>query len=82
MGHQRTRYWLIWIDDTPVGVHQPLTAKELGDQFLLEAGADPTALIEVKMCTREDLDWAGGHYADGVGADELDQLDDDDPDDS
>jgi hypothetical protein len=73
----RARYWLIWVDDTPVGVDTPRRADQVGDAFLRETNDDPTALVEVKQCTREDLDWAGGIYAGGIGSDELDDEEDD-----
>ncbi len=72
----RTRYWLISVDDTPVGVDTPLRADQVAAAFTREVNEDPTALVEVKACTREDLDWAGGIYADGIGSDELAEEDD------
>jgi hypothetical protein len=80
MADERSRYWLIWEDDTPEFVEKPLTAKEAATRFIEVAERDPSALVEVKQCTREDLDWAGGHYADGIGSDEMDDLDDDEGD--
>jgi hypothetical protein len=69
----KQRYWLVWVDDTPVNVDEPLMADAVGKAFVRETEDDPDALIEVKMCTRADLDWA--HITDGIGADELDDED-------
>jgi hypothetical protein len=65
------RYWLIWVDDTPIDMDNPLLAEEVDDAFRIEVDRDPTALVEVKQCTREDLNWA--HIDDGIGADEMDE---------
>jgi hypothetical protein len=68
----KQRYWLIWEDDTPVWPEKPLTADEVGEAFRRRVEDDPIALVEVKMCTREDLDWA--HVTDGIAEEELDDA--------
>ena len=71
----KQRYWLVWEDDTPVWPEKPLTAGEVADAFQRRVEDDPYTLVEVKMCTREDLDWA--HVTDGIALEELDDEEDD-----
>lgn len=74
---ERKRYWLINYDDTPISPERPLSAEAAAEAFLREVllseeeEDEGSALIEIRQCTREDLDWAG--VEDGIGSDELDK---------
>ncbi len=60
---------------TPMMPETPMDASTAVEVFLTEVYSDPQALVEIRMCDRESLDWAG--VDDGVGADELDDIGDD-----
>lgn len=65
---ERQRYWLVWVDDTPVFPESPLNEEQAAQRYLHEVAEDPDAVVEIKQCTREDLEWAG--VEDGIGRDE------------
>lgn len=55
-----TRYWLVWVDDTPARPEHPLVLDRALEYFreLVDDG-EPEETIELKQCTAEDLSWAG-----------------------
>lgn len=60
----RRHYYYVVVDDTPELPERPLTERQAAEEFLrlAEDTEDPDledAAIEIRVCTDEDLEWAG-----------------------
>jgi len=77
----KQRYWLLFVDDS-VAYDEPLSSAQVMADWAHEVAAgDPGAKVEIRQCSRDDLDLAGEPWStDGIGWDEYEDEDEDDGD--
>lgn len=57
MSHQK--YWLVWVDDSPIAPERPLRLEEAIADFRGEAVDEDAVVVEVRQCSAQELKWAG-----------------------